>query len=166
MSLFPSLSLFPSSQKTWTSWPSMTTLVYPKRPRKRRGCYPSPRMERKAWAGSAKHYHQRYLSSLWVQVYFEWPEDRSGVSRGPNSTPSAARESVRLRHHCPTAARSMREENHQKVARVTIFNGSRTSGTTASLGPPDLRDFDVGPSSAFRPHRRSSRRVADWCPDR
>jgi len=29
----------------------------------------------------------------------------------------------------------MREENHPKVARVTIFNGSRTSGTTASLGP-------------------------------
>ena len=30
------------------------------------------------------------------------------------------------------------------------------------LRPPDLRDFDVGPSWAFRAHRRSSRRVADW----
>ena len=34
------------------------------------------------------------------------------------------------------------------------------------LRPPDLRDFDVGPSWAFRAHRRSSRRVADWCRDR
>ena len=31
-----------------------------------------------------------------------------------------------------------------------------------NLRPPDLRDFDVGPSWAFRAHRRSSRRVADW----
>ncbi len=35
-----------------------------------------------------------------------------------------------------------------------------------SLRPPDLRDFDVGPSSGFRPGRRSSRRVAVWGPDR
>ena len=35
-----------------------------------------------------------------------------------------------------------------------------------TLRPPDLRDFDVGPSWAFRAHRRSSRRVADWCRDR
>jgi len=36
----------------------------------------------------------------------------------------------------------------------------------SKLRPPDLRDFDVGPSWAFRAHRRSSRRVADWCRDR
>ena len=39
-------------------------------------------------------------------------------------------------------------------------------GLGRSLRPPDLRDFDVGPSWAFRAHRRSSRRVADWCRDR
>src|SRR5208283_5455595 len=39
-------------------YPRDAVLVYPKRPRKRRGCYPSPRMERKAWTGSAKHYLQ------------------------------------------------------------------------------------------------------------
>ena len=33
------------------------------------------------------------------------------------------------------------------------------------LRPPDLRDFDLEPSPEFRPGRRSSRRVADWCPD-
>src|SRR5208337_5291434 len=35
-----------------------------------------------------------------------------------------------------------------------------------SLRPPDLRDFDVAPSSGFRLRRRASRQVAGWCQDR
>ena len=38
----------------------------------------------------------------------------------------------------------------------------RGSRRWSGLRPPDLPDFDVGPSWAFRAHRRSSRRVADW----
>ena len=47
-------------------------------------------------------------------------------------------------------------------------SGSRATAASSHnrLRPPDLRDFDVEPSSGFRPRRRSSRRVADWCPDR
>ena len=49
-----------------------------------------------------------------------------------------------------------------KLAERGTWIGDRKNG----LRPPDLRDFDVGPSWAFRAHRRSSRRVADWCRDR
>jgi transposase len=37
----------------------------------------------------------------------------------------------------------------------------RETSTRIRLRPPDLRDFDVGPILAFRPHRRSSKRVGD-----
>ncbi len=36
-------------------------------------------------------------------------------------------------------------------------NGTFASAVNYNVRPPDLRDFDVEPSSAFRPHRRSSR---------
>ena len=42
----------------------------------------------------------------------------------------------------------------------------RTLDARLNVRPPDLREFDVEPSSGFRPRRRSRRRVADRCPDR
>ncbi len=52
------------------------------------------------------------------------------------------------------------------ISGLTIANGSATgdgggvsNAGYLSLRPPDLRDFDLEPSSVFRRHRRSSRRV-------
>jgi len=43
------------------------------------------------------------------------------------------------------------------VAETKFFQFLFGQQVVDRLRPPDLRDFDVEPSSAFRPHRRSSR---------
>ena len=60
------------------------------------------------------------------------------------------------------------EEGRAGEARKIILRqgrirfGEAGDAVRSRLRPPDLPDFDVGPSWAFRAHRRSSRRVADW----
>jgi integrase/recombinase XerD len=55
---------------------------------------------------------------------------------------------------------------HNRADFQTVYSLGLRLGEGLNFRPPDLWDFDVGPSSGFRPHRRSSRPAADRCPDR
>ena len=59
-------------------------------------------------------------------------------------------------------------DTHETIETNDHDFGSAGAGVVIphSLRPPDLRDFDLEPNPAFPPGRRSSRRVANWCPDR